>query len=141
MRRASIYHAFQLASNTISDTALLYDENFSYRNVLLVSEAPEYTPILPDSGAQESVEIVEHEIARQHYKVAMATAGLLFVSRTTSLAGRSRLIGIEKKLLKADHTFRAVSLDKGSHDVEIYWDWPRYSGSRLVTILTVIFPP
>ncbi len=107
--------------------------------MLLVSEAPEYQPVLPDSGAQESVEIVEHEIARQRYKVEMATAGLLFISENYFPGWKVKVDGVEKKLLKADHTFRAVSLDKGSHDVEIYWDWPRYTGSRLVTILTVIF--
>jgi len=139
MRRATIYHAGQLASNTTSDLDLLYDENFPFMAVLLVSEAPEYQPVLPDSGAQESVEIVEHEIARQRYKVEMATAGLLFVSENYFPGWKVKVDGVEKKLLKADYTFRAVSLDKGSHDVEIYWDWPRYTGSRLVTILTVIF--
>ncbi len=139
MRRASIYHACQLASNSISDLDLLYDENFPYMKVLLVSEAPEYQPIVPDSGAQESVEIVEHELAHQRYKVEMATAGLLFVSENYFPGWKVKVDGVEKKLLKADYTFRAVSLDKGSHDVEIYWDWPRYTNSRLVTILTVIF--
>jgi hypothetical protein len=139
MRRASIYHASQLASNTISDLDLLYDQNFPYMSVLLVSETPEFQPVLPDSGVRESVEIVEHEIARQHYKVDMATPGLLFVSENYFPGWKAKVDGVEKELLKADHTFRAVSLDKGSHDVEIYWDWPRYTGSRLVTILTVIF--
>jgi hypothetical protein len=139
MRRATIYHASQLASNTISDLDLLYDESFPFRSVLLVSETPEYQQVLPDSGAPESVEIVEHEIARQRYKVEMATAGLLFISENYFPGWKVKVDGVEKKLLKADYTFRAVSLDKGSHDVEIYWEWPRYTGSRLVTILTVIF--
>jgi hypothetical protein len=139
MRRATIYHASQLASNTISDLDLLYDESFPFKSVLLVSETPEYQPVLPDSGVRESVEIVEHEIARQRYKVEMATAGLLFVSENYFPGWKVKVDGGEKKLLKADHTFRAVSLDKGTHDVEVYWEWPRYTGSRLVTILTVIF--
>ncbi len=139
MRRATIYHACQLGSNTSTDLDLLYDENFPYMSVLLVSEAPEYQPILPDSDAQESVQIIEHEIAHQHYKVEMATAGLLFVSENYFPGWKVKVDGVEKRLLKADYTFRAVSLDRGPHDVEIYWDWPRYTGSRLVTILTVIF--
>jgi hypothetical protein len=139
MRRASIYHAYQLAPNTIADLDLLYEDNFPYLSTLLVSEVPEYQPTLPDSGARESVEIVEHEIAHQRYNVEMATAGLLFISENYFPGWKVKVDGVEKKLLKADHTFRAVSLDKGSHDVEIYWDWPRYTESRLVTILTVIF--
>jgi uncharacterized membrane protein YfhO len=63
----------------------------------------------------------------------------LFVSENYFPGWKVKVDGVEKKLLKADYTFRAVSLDKGSHDVEIYWDWPRYAGSRMVTILTVIF--
>jgi hypothetical protein len=138
MRRASIYHTSQLASNTVSDLDQLYDESFPYQKVLLISEVPEYQPVVPDSGAQESVEIVEHEIARQHYKVNMASAGLLFVSENYFPGWKVKVDGVERKILKADHTFRAVSLDKGSHDVEIYWDWPRYTKSRLVTIFTII---
>lgn len=138
MRRASIYHAYQLASNAPSDLDLLYSENFPYMNVLLLSEAPEYTPTLPDSGSPETVEITEHDIARQVYKVQMAAPGLLFISENYFPGWKVRVDGVEKKLLKAHYTFRAVSLDKGSHEVEVYWDWPRYSNSRLVTILTVI---
>jgi len=47
MRRASLYHAYQLASIAPSDLDLLYSENFPYMNVLLLSEAPEYQPVLP----------------------------------------------------------------------------------------------
>ncbi len=139
LRRASIFHACRLASGAVSDLDSLYDENFPFRDVLLVSESPEYAPVAPDSAVRESVEIVEHEISRQRYKVDMASAGLLFISENYFPAWKVRVDGVERKLLKADYTFRAVSLDKGSHDVEIYWEWPRYTGSRLVTILTVIF--
>ncbi len=139
MRRASIYHAYQLASNAPSDLDLLYSEDFPYMKLLLLSEAPEYQPALPDSGAAEKVEIVQHEIARQRYEVELVTPGLLFVSENYFPGWKVKVDGVEKKLLKAHYTFRAVSLDKGSHDVEFYWDWPRYDDSRLVTILTVIF--
>src|SRR5512136_3082720 len=61
MRRASIYHAYQLASNAPSDLDLLYSENFPYMQVLLLSEAPEYSPVLADSGAPESVTILERD--------------------------------------------------------------------------------
>ena len=140
MRRASIYHAYQLASNAPSDLDLLYNETFPYMNVLLLSEAPEYQPALPDSGAPESVTIVEHEIARQRYKAELSTPGLLFVSENYFPGWKVKVDGVEKKLLKAHHTFRAVSLDKGSHEVEFYWDWPRYTGSVWRRSLPSSFP-
>jgi hypothetical protein len=139
MRRAAIYHAYQLAGNAPSDLDLLYSENFPYMNLLLLSEAPEYQPSLPDSGAPESVEIVDHQVASQHYRVNLATPGLLFVSDNYFPGWKVKVDGVEKKLLKAHYTFRAVSLDKGAHEVEFYWDWPRYANSKLVTILTVVF--
>jgi hypothetical protein len=138
MRRAAIYHGYQLGKNDQSDLDLLFSENFPYMNVLILYESPEYQPALPDSGAAESVEIVEHEINQQRYRVQMATPGLLFISENYFPGWKVKVDGVEKKLLKADHTFRAVSLDKGTHEVEIYYDWPRYNNSKLWTILTVI---
>lgn len=138
MRRAAIYHSFQPGSNDAADLDLLYNESFPYMKVLILYETPEYQPTLPDSGAQETVEIVEHEVNHQHYRAQLATPGLLFVSENYFLGWKVKVDGVEKKLLKADHTFRAVSLDQGTHEVEFYYDWPRYNDSKMTTLLTVI---
>jgi hypothetical protein len=49
MRRAALYHAYQLGQGNSADLDLLYSESFPYMSVLILYEQPEYTPTLPDS--------------------------------------------------------------------------------------------
>lgn len=138
MRRVSIFHAYQMGKGDTTDLDLLYDENFHYQSILILYEKPEFPPTLNVSGEPETVEIVEHDVNRQVYRARLATPGLLFVSENYFPGWKVKVDGVEKKLLKADHTFRAVSLDAGDHEVEFYFDWDRYDNSKLVTWVTVV---
>lgn len=138
MRRASLFHAYQIAAGDTTDLHTLFNENFPYQRILLLNEKPEIEPVLPDSGAAERVEIVEHDVNRQRYSVQLASPGLLFVSENYFPGWKVKVDGEPAKLLRADHTFRAVALPAGPHEVEFYFDWPRYDKSKLVTQLTVI---
>jgi hypothetical protein len=132
MRRAALYHAYQIGAGDTTDLNLLYSENFPFRQILLLNEEPQYQPVLPDSGASERVEIITHEVNYQKYRAELATPGLLFVSENF-------FPGCETvPLLRADYTFRAVSLPAGSHEIEFSFEWPRYDMSKLVTMLTII---
>lgn len=139
MRRAAIFHAYKEATGDTTDLQLLFSESFPFQKIVILEEKPEFQPVLPDSGAVETVEIVSHDVNSQVYKVNLAASGLLFVSDNYFPAWKARVDGVERKVLRADHTFRAVSLEAGSYEVEFYWDWPRYDHSKLVTWLTGIF--
>jgi hypothetical protein len=139
MRRAAIYHAYELAAGDTTDLDRLFAPSFPAQKVLLLNEDPEFQPVLPDSATEETVTIVNHDVDSQKYDVTMASAGLLFVSDNYFPAWKVNVDGVETTLLKADHTFRAVSLAAGKHEVEFHWYWPRYNMSKLVTWLTGIF--
>jgi hypothetical protein len=139
MRRASIYHAYRIGSGDESDLDLLFSEDFPAPRMLILYEEPEHQPVLPDSGVSETVEIVTHDVNYQKYDVNLAAAGLLFISDNYFPGWKVKVDGVDKKLLRANHTFRAVSLDEGAHEVELYWQWQRYETSKLVTWLTAAF--
>ena len=139
MRRATLFHAYQLGNDDESDLDLLLGDKFLYRSILILYEEPEYRPLLPDPDATEKVEIVTRDVNGQTYQVELAAPGLLFVSENYFPGWKVKVDGVEKKLLRADHTFRAVSLDAGTHEVEFYFEWSRYEKSKLTTILTAFF--
>lgn len=134
--RASIYHNYLLGSQTQDDLSTLLSAEFPFREKLILYEEPATKPIPPDSGAVETVEILQHNVERQVYRVTLNSPGLLFVSENFFPAWKVRVDGTEKKLLLADHTFRAVSLDSGTHEVEFYYHWPRFETGRMLTIVT-----
>ncbi len=138
MPRATIYHGYQLGSKNQDDLKLLFDEQFPFREQLILYEAPEYTPTPSVQPEAESVQIVEHDIERQRYQVTLNAPGLLFISENHFPGWHARVNGTPKNLLLANHTFRAVSLEAGTHDVEIYYDWARYEHGKWTTILTTI---
>ena len=137
-RRATIYHDYVLGTQTQDDLQKLLSPEFPFRDKLILSEEPEFKPALSASSTNETVEIVEHKEDSQHYRVTLNSPGLLFVSENNFPAWKVKVDGVEKKILTADHTFRAVSLDAGTHEVEFYYHWPRYDSSKTVTIFTFI---
>ncbi|MFH2054458.1 MAG: YfhO family protein, partial [bacterium] len=138
MRRASLYHAYEVTDGDTTDLHTLFSDNFPYQRILLLREKPEFEPVLPDSGAVEQVEIVTHDVNYQKYRATLTTPGLLFVSENYFPGWQVKVDGQPAHLLRADHTFRAVSLPAGEHEVEFSFDWPRYENSKLVTQVTIL---
>ncbi len=139
MRRAAIYHDYVLGSQTQDDLSTLLNPEFPFREKLILYEEPEHKPALSPLSTAETMEIVEHNIENQRYRVTLNSPGLLFVSENFFPAWKVKVDGVEKKTLLADHTFRAVSLDAGTHEVEFYYHWPRYDMSKTITIVTFLF--
>lgn len=134
MRRATIFHEYVLGTQDKSDLDNLLSPEFAFREKVILYEEPEYRPALSPASTQEAVEIVRHEIARQVYRVTLNSPGILFISENYFPAWHAKVDGVEKKVLKADHTFRAVSLDAGTHEVEFYYQWPRYETGKWLSI-------
>jgi hypothetical protein len=138
MRRVAIYHDYVLGSQTQDDLTTLLSPDFQFRDQLILGEEPEYKPELSPQSTAETIDILDHSIERQRYRVTLNSPGLLFVSENYFPAWKVKVDGVEKKTLLADHTFRAVSLDSGTHEVEFYYHWPRYDMSKTITIVTFL---
>lgn len=136
MQRASIFHAYESGKGDTTDLDVLYNPAFRYQQVLLLEDKPEYEPTLPDSGMVEDVQIMNHDINHQEYRAELAAPGLLFVSENYFPGWKVEVDGKPAQLLRADYTFRAVSLPAGTHDVRFYYDWARYNHSKQVTFAT-----
>lgn len=138
LRRATIFHDYMIGSQTQDDVATLLSPDFRFRDKLILYEEPEYKPSLSPLSAAETVEILDHGIEKQRYRATLNSPGLLFVSENFFPAWKVKVDGVEKKALLANHTFRAVSLDAGIHEVEFYYHWPRFEMSRSITIVTFL---
>jgi len=136
--RAGIYHNYRIGARDQSDLQTLFAEDFSFRDELILYEEPEIKPALSPLSTTETVEILEHTQERQRYHATLNSPGLLFVSENHFPAWKAKVDGVEKKVLLANHTFRAIALDAGTHEVEIYYDWPRYEHGKWITILTTL---
>lgn len=136
--RATIFHDYILGSQSQGDLTTLLSPEFPFREKLILYEDPEIKPVLSPLSTAETVEIIQHGVERQVYRVTLNSPGLLFVSENYFPAWKVSVDGADKKLLLANHTFRAVSLDSGTHEVVFHYHWPRFGTGRMLTIVTMM---
>ncbi len=134
--RATIFHQYEVVEDDTTSLNRLLSPDYPYLSTLMLYEEPEPRPQLPDSTARESAEVVSYEIEQQTYRVTLAAPGLLFVSDNDFPGWKVRVDGTTQPILKANHTFRAVALPAGTHEVQFYWDWPRFQTGKWITLLT-----
>ncbi len=136
--RAVVYHDYTIGARDQSDLDTLLNAAFPFRSRVILYDEPEYRPTAPPADANETIEIVERGMEKQVYKASLAAPGILFISENYFPAWKVKVNGGDRKLHLANHTFRAVSLDAGVSEVEIYYDWPRFETGRSVTVFTFI---
>ncbi len=94
---------------------LLYDNNFNIRNTLVLEETPEKYSIYKDNMG--SVQLLSYESNKVTFHVATEHNVLLFLSDNNYPGWKAFIDGKEKKIYRADYSFRSVVVPSGSHTV------------------------
>lgn len=86
----------------------------------------------------ETVTFRTYEPEQVALQIRAASTGLLVLTDSYNPNWRVRVDGIEKPLLKVNHLFRGVVVDKGEHEVVFTYSRTRFNRSMAVTIASAV---
>lgn len=137
MPRAKIFYSYELIQEDADIIKRFYDEDFDYRNILILEKEPEtkskVNPFdrlrarIPKSKVK-NIEINNSVIIKSYksnsiiIEVETERAGVLFLSDSYYPNWRARVNGKEVEVLRANYAFRGVPIKAGESVVEFYFD-------------------
>ena len=97
----------------------LFSNNFDLRHEVTLETDPGITKANGDIG---TAEIINYKPNNMEISVDAKANALLFLSENYSDGWEARVDGKSVPILRADYTFRAISVGKGKHSVEFWYD-------------------
>jgi hypothetical protein len=97
----------------------LFSNNFDLRHEIVLETDPE---ISKTNGNIGTAEIINYKPNSMEISVDAKANALLFLSENYSDGWKAKVDGKEVPILRADYTFRAISVGKGKHSVKFWYD-------------------
>ncbi len=113
--RAYVVSTVQVVPDSLA-VSMLLSPQFDPRTTVLVSESLP-SGVAPQAGAQGTVQWLERANTVQRVRVNATAPALLVVLDNYYKAWHAEVDGREAPLLRANHTFRAIPIPAGQHDV------------------------
>lgn len=117
MERATVFYDYEIKQGR-EILKTFYKSDFDFKNVLILEENPVNLKKGSAQKSKGSVEVETYSSNRIKYRVTTSAPGLLFVSDNYYLGWKATVNNKEVKIYRADYTFRAVVVPKGSSTVE-----------------------
>jgi hypothetical protein len=103
---------------------------------VVLSEAPELD--LPNAPVEGEIRWTERSPNRLALEVEAGSDALLVLADNWYPAWKARVDGVETPVLRANHSLRAVPLQAGSHEVELFYDWGSLKGGLFTSLASVL---
>lgn len=133
LSRIALFGNYDLETNAQKIISKLYDINFDYQNKLILEENPK---IFPVSTTNKTVQLISYEANKIVIKEKADQPQLLWLSDNFYPGWKVLVDGQEQKILRANFTFRAVSLDKGEHLVIFEYDPLTFKLGLIVSLIS-----
>ncbi len=139
--RAFPVYSWEAEKDEAKILARLKDPQFDIRKKILLTQTPPH--VSPDTTEISFNRIVpakvyDNRINSFKVDVEMQQDGFLFLSENYYPAWKAYLDGKQIKIYRANYLFRAVYLDKGSHEVSFFFDSVPYRVGKTFTLLTFV---
>ncbi len=135
--KAFLVAKYLLVKDPKSRIDLLKSKGFDPTRTLLLEEVPESPHPGGGSGTDvDSVQISKYTLNRIELKAFCNGPRFLFLSETYYPGWQVRIDGQKGKIYRADHTFRAVPLGPGRHNIVLQYRPFSFYFGLLISILT-----
>lgn len=121
LERARIFYNYEVIKDKKEIIKRFYSNDFNFRNTLILEENPSMNSKLEERRPDGNAEIVSYEPNKVVIQVKTEAPALLFLSDNFYPGWRAKVNGEEKKIYRADYSFRAVEVPKGQSLVEFYY--------------------
>lgn len=131
--RIALFGNYDLETNDSKIISKLYDINFDYKNKLILEEKPIISPVLTTN---KMVQLISYEANKIVIKEKADQVQLLWLSDNFYPGWKVLVDGQERKILRANFTFRAVPLDKGEHLVTFKYDPLTFKIGLIISLIS-----
>lgn len=111
---------------------------FDPHSVVLLEEGASHG-VAGSGKLQWSTEILEHDPENLLIKVNSNKQAMLVLADNDFPGWKATVDGADRKILRANYSFRAVEVPPGSHEVRFEYDPPQWKQGGLVSIAALIF--
>lgn len=141
--RAFLVHQFEVIQNRDKILPRLNENDFNYRNSIILEENPGVDVFPLDTFAVSPVpgriKVLEDSINSYVVEAEVKKPGFLFISNTYYPAWRAYEGAKELKIFRANYAFKAVYLKPGQHTIRFVYDSPVNRKAKLLTGLSGLF--
>lgn len=117
--RPALYYSYEVIPESKKLLTRFYEQEFDYKKKLLLEEDPGIAS--SSISGNGSIKLVSETPTDIQYLVTTDKEGLLFLSDNYYPGWKVSVNGRREKLLRADYTFRAVVVPKGTSRVQFFY--------------------
>lgn len=129
-------NSYVLSKNREEVLNKIYDKNINLKKTILLEEKPQ---INIDKSSQNSVKLLSYTPNKVLFETNSTGNSLFFLSDNYYPDWRVRIDGKDGEILRANYSFRAVALPKGTHTVMMSYFPPSFIfGSRVSVVGLVL---
>ncbi len=114
----------------------LFTEDYPVDKKIIIEK--DFTQFSQAADNKASVEYLSYLPKSSLIKVESERNGFLFISDTFFLCWKAKVDGIEMEILRANFTFRAIPIQAGTHQVEMFYDPSSFKYGIFISLLSLI---
>lgn len=126
---------FVTATNKSQEMSFVYSKNINLLNTIVLEKSPS---IAIDPKGKGKVNLLSYSPNLIKFNVNTTGNSLLFISDNYYPEWKVKVDGVDREILRADYTFRAVAVPKGVHEVEFYYDPISFKEGLGISFLTLL---
>lgn len=125
---------YEIVADRQKALQVLYDENFDYKNILILNKEPG----IRVSSASGKARLIEYNPNKVILDIESTGNSLLFLSDNYYPEWDVKIDNEPSEILVADYTFRAVAIPEGKHVVEFYYNPKSFKIGLFISLATLL---
>lgn len=120
MPRVGLFYAYDYEIDRKKILERFYKKDFDFRKMLILEENPKIT--LAGKQSSGNAQVTSYTPNKISINASTNFPALLFISDNYYPGWKAFVDGKETQIYRANYTFRAITLNKGSHNIEFVYD-------------------
>lgn len=131
--RVALFDKYQIQTDDPKIISQLYDLNFDFQKELILEEKPSISPAI---ATKKSTQVVSYQPNIIEIEEEADAPQLLWLSDNISPGWRATVDGQEVKILRANFSFRAISVPAGKHKIIFTYDPPAFKIGLAISLVS-----
>ena len=136
--RAFLFYNYQIVKEPQEIIDQMFAEELDLRETLVLEEEPGIPAKILEEKEKGKTEIIEYSPNRIELRVETESPGLLFLSDNYYPGWKAFVDGQEKKIYRANYSFRAIVIPQGTHEVRFVYSPNSFKFGLRISFLSLL---